>query len=79
MHQLSNYSNVAGFNQNDDFTPKEYAPIFVLGDYYCLSYAKDWNAIRIAIFPFSKMIIASVVDEEGRPIDATSSKMSACY
>lgn len=41
IHQLSDHSNVAGFNQNDDFAPKEYAPILVLGNYYCLSYAEN--------------------------------------
>lgn len=79
MHQLSNHSNVAVFNQNHDFTPKEHAPIFVLSHYYCLSYAKNWNAIRIAIFPFSKMVVATVVDEKCRSIDVAFLEMFACY
>lgn len=79
VHQLSYHSNVAGLNQDHDFTTKQYAAIFILDHYYCLSYAKDWNAVGITIFPFSKMIVASVIDEKSRSIDATFLKIFACY
>lgn len=79
LHQLDNYSHVAVFDQDHDFTPKRNTAIFVLCYYYCLFNTKHWNPIRIVIFPFPKVIIGTIVDEESRPVDTTSLKIFAGY